>query len=138
MPACWLCKLIKGDAWDDLWEPPLDDFKPLWEHLKTRPVEDVGEENPPLAMKALTAPRPVPVDDSIGKFAKAELAGIAGLTAIDLRNHRTPYPNHALPLPSTTISNAGDPTPPPAAARGVTALVSDPPCGERQDLGVSR
>jgi hypothetical protein len=73
MPACWLCNLVKGDSWDDLWEPPLDDFMPLWERLKARPIEDVWDENPELARRALTVPRPVPVDEGIGEFAKADL-----------------------------------------------------------------
>jgi hypothetical protein len=72
-PACVRCNLVKGDSWDELWAPPIDDFKPLWTRLRSRPAEDVWSENPELAKRALTVPRPVPVDPDIGEFAKSDL-----------------------------------------------------------------
>ena len=92
-PACARCNISKNDTVLP-WEPPLDNFQPLYKRLLAMPVEDLWNDADPNARRLVNSfirePRPVPIDPS-GWRLKRDTDIVAALL-----DQRDPY--QAMPL----------------------------------------
>ncbi len=81
-PSCSSCNLTKGDTLLPF-EPPLDDFEPLFERLSREPIEDLWVADEKLAAKVIVDPRPVPTDPDLARLRQWDKIVEALLAADD-------------------------------------------------------